>query len=990
MEDFIDIERQIDELCATRLSDDIREYNRAIQEKLTSWLKESKKQLESSDSSSPDRYFDVLNRIIEEYRTTFDLTPPEDWEQAPAYLQFIEHRTRDLPEEVVLEQDEGRFFPLPEDSSWIVLGKLIKRLGRIADRLGHSVRNGFRKIIGKPPEPRQPYRQHVPLQAVARFHLWNQEQAARQFSDVWNKVQLTLLADLEEFLVNNAPAPTAEHDELRAKLADFLDQKIDDVSQQYSRNEEQWQQNFEECKHVITQKARRTDTLEQPRSRYSSQQIDELREDTEAMIRRRSSDWIQAQRQVLKKLDGITDYFVYRQEVSETVKKLVGEIGQVKEELLVQPVSELIQKIKDAQQRIGEGAAASSFSQKRDELLTKMQENLLDPLSKTLEEDRFRRLIDGTVEKLLFRNNKLKEEIEIYYEARWQDFPPRAEVQVLPWQAIVTRRLNNELVNMLRQKKKEIREQLETYFDEFQEVHDVIRVNLDTSAGAEDSTDDPETSETVAVEGLQRAIVKLEADLEPIQQNQQELEELVQNKTETFNKQLWDLLTATGTGDFQLQDTSYRVRKKSSDLKKGLQSKTKYLQDKVSLFYRFGWGKTKKGYEQLSRFLGFKEPEIAQEQKADIATYLSETDRRLRELPFVYRKLFSTETDLDRSFFVSPKESFTKFQKSFGMWEEGFGATCAAIGEKGAGKTTFVDLALEEQETSYPTKRIDLVDTIWTEEHLLNTFADQVGVKATSIQELIDELNKGNRRKIIVLENLQNGYVRHINGYEAILNLLLLISETKESVFWFVSCSTYAWNLLGRVESAGEYFSHIIKVDTLDQQQIQTVIMRRHKVSGFELRFEADEETQASRGFRKLVDAEASAQEYLEERYFEKLARLSQGNASIAIIFWIRSIREFDETHFYIDPLEVASVEVIDELKPEVLFTLAALILHDTMTPEELAMAVNMDLRQSRLIFARLEAKGLLRESGEKYMLNHLMYRQVVNLLKHRNILHLL
>ncbi|MDZ7690604.1 MAG: hypothetical protein U5K69_05625 [Balneolaceae bacterium] len=309
---------------------------------------------------------------------------------------------------------------------------------------------------------------------------------------------------------------------------------------------------------------------------------------------------------------------------------------------------------------------------------------------------------------------------------------------------------------------------------------------------------------------------------------------------------------------------------------------------------------------------------------------------------------------------MAPHESFGKLAKAYEMWNKEFGATCAIVGEKGAGKTTFIDLALEDLDSKESRKKISLDETIWTEQQLLKIFASQAGVKAESTQQLIEKLNKGKARKIMVLENLQNGYLRNINGYEALINLLLIISETKKSVFWVISCSTYAWNLLDKVESVGEYFSHVVTTDRLDKQQIQTVILKRHKVSGFELKYEADEFTKKSRTFRKIIDDETSSQKYLEDRYFEKLAELAKGNASIALIFWIRSIREFDETHFYIHPLEVASVEVIDDLKPDVLFTLAALVLHDTLTPGELSKAVNMDERQSRLILARLEAKGLL------------------------------
>ncbi|MDZ7715796.1 MAG: hypothetical protein U5J95_06240 [Balneolaceae bacterium] len=116
---------------------------------------------------------------------------------------------------------------------------------------------------------------------------------------------------------------------------------------------------------------------------------------------------------------------------------------------------------------------------------------------------------------------------------------------------------------------------------------------------------------------------------------------------------------------------------------------------------------------------------------------------------------------------------------------------------------------------------------------------------------------------------------------------------------------------------------------------------------------------------------------------------MAEGNASIAMIFWIRSIREFDETHCYVKPLEFAMLEAVQELKPEVLFTLATLFLHDTLTPVQLSAILQFEKEKSRLIFNRLQTRGLLQEKEGQYAINQLMYRQVGRVLKERNIIHL-
>jgi hypothetical protein len=204
-----------------------------------------------------------------------------------------------------------------------------------------------------------------------------------------------------------------------------------------------------------------------------------------------------------------------------------------------------------------------------------------------------------------------------------------------------------------------------------------------------------------------------------------------------------------------------------------------------------------------------------------------------------------------------------------------------------------------------------------------------------------------------------------------------------------VSCSRYAWSFLDKVLQISEYFSHISKSDSLNADQVKRIILSRHQASGYSLYFESDDQIRQSRTYRKLKDQEEEVQEHLKKEYFEKLTKLAEGNPSIAMIFWIRSIRDYDETYFYIQPLEVTSVEMIEDLNPPVLFALAAFVLHDTLLDEELAMVMNIKLEESRLLLNRLRSRGMLIEKNESFTINHLMYRQIVRVLKERNIIHL-
>jgi len=86
--------------------------------------------------------------------------------------------------------------------------------------------------------------------------------------------------------------------------------------------------------------------------------------------------------------------------------------------------------------------------------------------------------------------------------------------------------------------------------------------------------------------------------------------------------------------------------------------------------------------------------------------------------------------------------------------------------------------------------------------------------------------------------------------------------------------------------------------------------------------------------------------------------------------------------------LEVADVDRLEIPARNVLFTLSAFVIHDRLTSEEMAMALHQDVMESRLMLTRLKSKGIIFKNANGYQMNQLVYRQLIRLLKRRNIIH--
>ena len=366
-------------------------------------------------------------------------------------------------------------------------------------------------------------------------------------------------------------------------------------------------------------------------------------------------------------------------------------------------------------------------------------------------------------------------------------------------------------------------------------------------------------------------------------------------------------------------------------------------QDETALLLRFSIRKLKVVLLPLQRMFGFsviKDP--SKYKSVDISNYLTETDARILELPKSYRELFKTSTDIDAELYVNASSNVLHITKAYEAWLEGLATSVSVVGERGSGKSTFLARFINEQKQG----------------------------------------------RIVFLEGLQNMFLRNINGFDALEALWLIISETKDRVFWVVSCSRYAWDYLNKAEGIETHFTHVLFTDTMDDEQLQTVIMNRHNKSVYRLNFEADEITKRSRGYKKRIHKPKELQQYLSDYYFEEMTDIAEGNVSVAIILWLRSIKKVEGRTLTIAPFKPISVEGLEILTSEILFALALLILHGSLKVAELARVMNIGLSDSRVLLSRLKSRGILLENNGHYALNQLVFRQVLRLLKRRNIIH--
>lgn len=932
----------------------------------------------ASEDAIQQGFSGILNKIEN------TLSDRESESILAAYLSTVDKIRNKFPGDQVWKQQEERFTLQQEDSVWVAIGKRGKSTVRGFAKFGYESIQFLKNIFAGNKKAYPQWEQKIPLDKAVYYHLLDNE-SVLEWGHLLERVQLNLIRDIEDLLVKEAD----EQKEL--DLSAF-------VSDQKNKLEKKKADLLNEMEHVLNGKQsqiindiEKVGTLEWKGAFFNEERLQTTREKINARYRTQKEQWQLVQQLFFERTKDVVQFLKLRSEIKEEISKFEGAFEDIFQESLQAPLREFLTDLEGAINKVGQGATAVELRSLHEELTTFVDERLIQPIQKLLDKRILSDKTEHLFEDLLLKVGQFPQEAQLVFDAKLDKNPPSVNQEEVEWRQLVIRALRELFMKPLQPADQQYEQFLTQNLEEITEVKNIITVNFDSALEARDEDiAEKEDPTKVAGEALQRILSKVQELNNQANEKWQQVNDAIDSGSEEFFSSLLALLHEGDSKQLQLLNAKYTMKEKTKDWQTVLDSRWARLEDRLMLWSRFVWRKLKTYGVDLKGFLGFKEQEIQELKRADIATYLSETDQKMKELPYIYRRLFDFYSLADKRFFEPAQESTITFNRAYEQWQNKFPTNFAIIGEKGSGKSSFLNLIVDSELDDEQVKIVEFTKTIWEEEQLVNKIAGvlEVGSPQT-IEELVASINDSNKRKVVVLESIQNCFVRNINGFKAVEKLSYLISETRSNIFWMVSCSRYAWSFLNKVLQISEYFSHISKSDSLDEEQVKRIILSRHQASGYSLYFEPDNQIRQSRTYRKLKDQEEEAQEHLKKDYFEKLTKLAEGNPSIAMIFWIRSIRDYDETYFYVQPLEVTSVEMIEDLNPQVLFVLAAFVLHDTLLDKELAMVMNITLEESRLLLNRLRSRGMLVEKNESYTINHLMYRQIVRVLKERNIIHL-
>ena len=916
----------------------------------------------------------------------------------PDFSASVEKFISETPKIITEYQDTQRFETEAKDKWHVKLRKPFKKFFLYFSNLPVSVSNIFRKLFRKPVKSKKKWKRFVRLREMRQlflYYLLNLKllELKRKFyrlrsstiRELWI-IYEALDESLNQKLFNSSKEKTdiyginiaARIMDLQSDLTDFEELLTTEAKLLVEPLFEEYEDTFAKAgtieypgrmlrKGVLRKKKKQLDAY------YSF-----IHDGWENNFTALGDDWQMNNEVYLIRYNTLSGFEKYKLQFETNIKvslmphseKMISFIRELRELLnSSKNKTELINSFGDIKNRIQK--------QLTDNLIPEFTSSLLDQnLSGIIAE--FDNLIQEQInqiknQRLLVKTDEYDKEIK---HSEMNTFSPK---EILEYSAAPKYfRTSSKL-------KSKINLQVQKIQNDLSEIDHILDFTIDSAINKLQTNDDTEQAKVIAVEGIDRSIKKMSETEQRINDLLLNFnEELYAAKSE-FNADLKSLTQTDKIFDIRLNLAKAKALKRARQVRKQIIEKIRNILPHIYWLIRNSLRLVKNQYHKVRGLFGLapKAKAIASE----ISDYLAETQTAVLRLPFVYQRLFEVKPLDDERLFFGREIELKELNKALANWQKEKFAPTIIVGEKGSGATSLINNFLSATKNDTNIIRHSVLFPLSDSKDLLKLFSDILKTQnLKSPEDAISYLNSFEKKHFIIIENLQRLFLRKVDGFNALKMFFEIISKTNKNIFWLSTCTLYSWIYLNKTLNASDYFGYTVNLRKLNEEQITNLVSKRHRISGYNIDYDVDESVLKSKAYKKL--AEEERQPYLREKYFSELNKFAQSNISLALIFWLRSAKDIVNDVIKIGSPPDLDYSFLENLSNDKVFTLAALLIHDGLTIEDHSRLFNYPIHKCRLLFLLMYDDGIIVEQNGLYLINPLLYRQIVGLLKSKNIIH--
>lgn len=938
-------------------------------------------------------------------------TPDFLWGEWKA--QF-EQMLKGLPssQDVLIQETDWK--TRPEDVVKVRLWKWVKRQRNLFREHSRRIKNRARSLGRRPPLQQPQDHRNIPVHRflenyvslpIARFLLQECEHVLRQVALQLQQLhhntekligELLSLGNTKDLCLASIPeAILAKVQGIRAQMAgvelysEALDQlepeSLERIKNRLGRLNVRIQSAWEYADTVILPKSAFDERRILERWELMKREVEKSRQAWQDHFQGEQEDW---KKDVELSLHQIQAVLICIDTVRSLDQKIEGQIlPSVKEPGDL--IAESLRKFQDAE--LEEGKLKEMILVENRSMVRTLRQHKLPSLTDAVAGAQIDKTLENYLSRIRHSTENLPEEDVIMKQPDLNSLRPDSKLMRISLKDLILEEFFSELSRMHNTLTGEMDQKLQEILRDISELDQIVEFNLEAAL---DLLQQHETQESigdarsVVTEGLGRATVQID-DLNNKNKKVAEIsEETLVRMTYEYTRRIQDLADNEKIIELKIRVARAKAKERIRDYRGRVFQTLKTVLPSILNYLLHPIRKIQTSYIELRKITGLVP--TTEKIEEPLSQFIADRQSKMAALPYVYQRLFRIEPLTDERFFEGRTEEMKALKDEVESWSAGNYGGMALVGEKGSGRTTLLNFAARRIFSRWPCLKMNLKELgPRTEKGLFMALKDIFKAEDMGGMDALETyINEQPSQAIVIVEDLQNLFIRTVDGFDTLERFLLFVSRTHKRIYWIISCSLYSWQYLDKVMQISKYFKRTIVLDELSKEDIENIILKRHRVSGYKLYFEIPERLQLSRKFRKQT-SERELQSHCKNLLFEQLNDLGAGNITVTMLFWLSAIKEIEKDMLILSPVIEIDYAVLYRFSAEELFTLSALIQHDALNAEEHAEIFHQEIRQSLLLLNRMSNKGILVGNTEgAYKINPLLYRLAVKYLKTRNILH--
>jgi len=352
-----------------------------------------------------------------------------------------------------------------------------------------------------------------------------------------------------------------------------------------------------------------------------------------------------------------------------------------------------------------------------------------------------------------------------------------------------------------------------------------------------------------------------------------------------------------------------------------------------------------------------------------------------QKIPEEYLRYFHLDGVCEEAAYIQrSQEGAAKIIHHIDSWkkgdieEDGYVIT----GDKGLGKSVLIREVFDGLEMAGK-HFIEVPPKITTSEGFFELLSRQIGHSLSSVEDMVAFDEKTKDHHVFLFDDAQNFFLGTPEGFEAYKVLLECVNLQTTKLFWLFTFNRRSWDHLQGIFGSDHIFGKTLTLRAWSDVEIQSLIIKRHKLTGFRLTFD------------RLISAFQSSTDHggqIETQFFRLLWGQSRGNPRTALALWLSAISSMGQKEILVGIPEFSRIKELSDAGDDSLFVYAAILRHENISISELHHVTHLPEAVVKRAIRYGEDYGILYMKNKRVLIQPLAQHLVNSYLLGKNFIY--